>query len=261
MIIISDNPFDISKVVNQYPPGTIERQLLYTLSGSNETYRYDDLDQLKFELRLRREIVNAARELNKSKLSFATFRKSTCNPEYWDRTANGGFRLRKDVEPSAAIKDILINGNEYATECATAMVIVYYIALLNVFSEDDFNKVFSQIHLMNWHSIDPLLKEVGIPNKVTDILIGDRGYFNNPDVDPKTPEWQGENVIVLPGELFYGHGIGITTAKTIILVLNRKRKEDATRSAYFMDTAARPDFKGLARVYWNTMSGTAFIKL
>jgi protein-glutamine gamma-glutamyltransferase len=248
MIRISGRPFDISEMIGEYPAGSIERQLLNTMSESSGTYQYDNLDQLKFELRLRKEIVNASAALNRSSFSFAVFRRSRCNPKYWDRTANGGFRLKDGVEPSAAIKDILVNGREYATECATAMMIVYYIALLNVFSEGLFNKTFPRIYLMNWHSLDPLLREAGTPVRVTDILIGDRGYFNNPDVAPETPELQGENVIVLPDELYYGHGIGITTAREIIQILNRNRRQGATRSAYFMDVAARPDFKKLADV-------------
>ena len=260
MIMLSGRTFDISEIINEYHPIGIERQVLRTLSESNDTYRYDSLNQLKFELRLRKEIVNAARVLNRSAFSFAVFRKSKCNEEYWDRTPNGGFRLKEGVKPSIAINDILQNGEKYATECATAMIIVYYIALLNIFLVDGFNKLFLKIYLMNWHSIDPLLKEVGMPNKVADILLGDRGYFVNPDVDPMTPEWQGENVIVLPGEMYYGHGIGITSARGFIYVLNRKRKEDATKTAYFLDEAARPDFKRLANIYYKEVPQSTSLK-
>lgn len=260
MIIIAGRPFDIATIIDEYPQNSVERQVLYAMSQSAEQYRYDSLEQLKFELRLRKEIVNAARALDRSRLSFAVFHKSRCNPEYWDRTDNGGFRLKEGAVPSEAINDIFVNGHKYATECATAMVIVYYGALLNLFPKALFNEVFSNIYLMNWHSLDPLLREVGTPRKVADILLGDRGYFANPDVNPKTPEWQGENVIVLPDNLYYGHGMGIKTADQIIQALNANRKEGATRSAHFLDSAARPNFKRLFGVYQGYAPQTATLR-
>ncbi|HOF99658.1 MAG: Protein-glutamine gamma-glutamyltransferase [Firmicutes bacterium ADurb.Bin248] len=246
MIVIAGSPFQIAGISGGYPENSVERQLLEQMSQSAEVYRYDTVEQLEFELALRREIVDAAKALNRSGLEFAVFHKSECNQEYWDRTSNGGFRLKSGAKPADAIRDIFTNGRKYATECATAMVIVYYGALLEVFSEETFNRLFPSIYLMNWHELDPLLREVGMPRRVADILLGDRCYFRNPEVDPKTPELQGENVIVLPGGLYYGHGIGITDADQIIRILNANRKEGATQSAYFMeDTAARPDFKRL----------------
>lgn len=246
MITIAGSPFQISEIIGGYSENSVERQLLEQMSKSAQTYRYDTVGQLKFELTLRAEIVDAARALNRSGLRFAVFHKSECNPEYWDRTGNGGFRLKSGAKPGDAIRDIFKNGRKYATECATAMVIVYYGALLEVFSEETFNRLFSSIYLMNWHELDPLLREVGTPRRAADILLGDRCYFNNPEVDPQTPELQGENVIVLPGGLYYGHGVGIVNADRIIRMLNDNRKEGATQSAYFMeDTAARPNFKRL----------------
>ncbi len=259
MVIISGQPFDISNIIDEYPANSIERQLLNKLSQSAANYRYNSLSQLKFELRLRKEIVNAAVDLNNSSFSFSDFYKSRRNPEYWDKTDNGGFKLKSGAIPSAAISDIFNNSDKYATECATAMIIIYYKALLDVFGEDLFNKLFPEIYLMNWHSIDPLLKEVGLPRKVEDVLFGDRGYFANPDVDPKTPEWQGENVIVLPGNLYYGHGIGIKTAEEMISILNARRKKDATRTAYFRDYFSRPNFKKLAELYESSIPQTTFI--
>ena len=253
MIIISNSPsFQISEVIGEYSENSVERQLLEQLSKSAETYRYDTLELLKFELALRGKIVGAARELDASGLRFAVFRKSECNPDYWDRTSNGGFLLKNGVKPGKAIRDIFINGQKYATECATAMVIVYYGALLEVFPEETFNSLFSSIYLMDWHKLDPLLREIGVPKTVADILLGDRCYFINPEVDPKVPELQGENVIVLPDGLYYGHGIGITSAGRIIRMLNANRIEGATRSAYFIEnSAARPNFKKLAETSQN----------
>lgn len=249
MIRISGDVFDISSMNESYPRGSVERQLLSMMSQSSQKYDFDNLSQLQFELSMRKEIVNATAALNASDLGFSVFHKSRCNPEYWDRMQNGGFKLKAGADPARAIQDIFVNGGKYATECATAMIIVYYKALLSIFKHEVFNKLFPEIYLMNWHALDSLLKEVGKPHKVEDFLYGDRGYFKNPDVDPKTPEWQGENVIVLPDGLYYGHGIGITTAKEIIRTLNGNRKKNATQPAYFLDTASRPDFKKLSGVY------------
>lgn len=249
MIILSGNPVDITALVNEYPENSVERQLLYAMSEGTGRYPYNSLDELKFELLLRKEIVNAAMALYKSGLSFAVFHKSKANSEYWNRTENGGFRLKREAEPAVAIEDIFTNGRAYATECATAMVIVCYRALLSVFGKERFNELFPEIYLMNWHIEEPLLRKIGTPKPAADILLGDRGYFSNPDVNPETPQWVGENVIVLPDSLYYGHGIGITTADRVISSLNANRRTDATQSAYFSNSVGRPNFNRLSDIY------------
>lgn len=254
MITVAGETFDIDAVIDRYPAGSVEGMVLRTMANSTGQYAYGTLAQLEFELAMRREIVNAARGLNRSGMDFAVFHKSRRNPQYWDRTSNGGFRLKEGVSPSDAIMDIYKNGSKYATECATAMMMVYYRALISLYGAERFDMLFPNIYLMNWSQIDPRLKEVGEPRKVTDKLIGDRAYFANPDVDPKTPEWQGENVIIMPDNLYYGHGVGITTAERIIRGLNASRKKDATRSAYFRDEVSRPDFKELAGLYQEPVS-------
>ena len=232
-----------------YPENSVEAQVLNAMRGSASKYSYDSTHQLSFELLLRREIVNAAKALYKSRMGFAVFHRSRCNEKYWDRTSNGGFQLKKGAVPAAAIRDIYDNGSAYATECATAMLIVYYKAFLEVYGEERFNSLFKDIYLMNWHTADPLLKPATTPRPVPELLLGDRGYFANPDVDPQTPQWQGENVIVLPGGLYYGHGVGIHTADRIIQALNGNRREGSTKTAYLMKSAGRPDIKKLAGYY------------
>jgi len=205
----------------------------------------------EFEKKLREEICNAAWALNKSGMAFALFANTRCNEEYWNRTSNGGWRLRSagEITPADAIRDIFKNGGLYATECATAMGIVYYKALCEVYGDDLFNKTFNSIYLMDWDIRDPLLMKVGHIERVTQLLPGDRAYFANPDHSPELPQWQGENVIVLGDGMYYGHGIGAADAERIIKSLNsRRRSGDNIRSAYLMDSAGRPDFDKLAAV-------------
>lgn len=253
MIKIAGDNFDVNKIINNYKSNSIERLVLDKMSSSREVYKYNSLDELKFELNLRKNTANAAIDLDKSDFDFVVFRKSRCNTEYWERTPNGGFLLKKGVRPSAAINDIYKNSRKYATECATAMVIVYYKAVLDSFGEKLFDSIFSNIYLMNWHYID---RDLGldISDNIADYLPGDCMYFKNPQVNPLTPEWQGENVIYLGNDKYYGHGIGIANANQMIKELNRERIIGATESAYLLDAATRPDFEHLAHIYFNSSS-------
>ncbi|NLG92907.1 MAG: protein-glutamine gamma-glutamyltransferase [Clostridiales bacterium] len=232
----------------EYPEGSVEQIVLGKLAESGARFSYPTMNHLKFELRLRKEIVAASYALNRSGLRFAVFRESRCNPAYWNRARDGGFVLKDGVKPSDAVADIFRHGSKYGTECATAMMIVYYGALLNTYGEAIFNKTFQKIELMNWHRIHKLLWEVGNIRRREVYLPGDRRYFDNPDVDPLTPEWQGENAIQLGNGMFYGHGVGIQKPETIIQALNQHRMENADESAVLLDAAGRSDFNKLANI-------------
>jgi len=203
---------------------------------------------MDFEKELRQAICDSALVLHKSGMRFAIFSDTRCNEEYWNRTSNGGWKLRSGANPANAIRDIFVNGSQYATECATAMTIVYYKAALTVYGDDLFNKTFSSIYLMDWDIRDPLLNKVGRMEPVSKLIPGDRGYFANPDHAPDLPQWQGENVIVLGDDRYYGHGIGIASAEYIINSLNSRRSRENARQAYLMNSAGRPDFEKLARI-------------
>lgn len=235
-------PAEISGI----PSGGTASAVLAAMSSSPSAYRFDTENQLRFELNLRAEIVEASVKLAHSGIRFSVFRDSTCNPDFWDRMPNGGFRLRKDVSPSAAIQDIFQNGGKYGTECATAMMIVLYGALVRVYGEGQFDRLFPKIELMNWRRLDPRLQGFGQLDKYPDYLPGDRRYFANPDVDPLVPMWQGENVVQLDGGMYYGHGVGINRAEAIIRSLNGNRSPGADESAYLMEGAGRPDFRKLS---------------
>jgi protein-glutamine gamma-glutamyltransferase len=174
------------------------------------------------------------------------FRDSTANTDFWRRTSEGGFELRGDVLPSDAIQDIYQHGSKYGTECATAMIIVLYKAMLDVMPVDQFNKLYADIYLMNWKHVDRDLA-LNMKDEAVDLLPGDAKYFVNPDVNPLTPEWQGENVYYLGGGRYYGHGIGIEDADSIIRSLNTNRRDGATRAAYLDDSVKRQDYLALSK--------------
>lgn len=128
------------------------------------------------------------------------------------------------------------------------MLIIYYHAVLNTIGKELFNRIFKYLYLYSWHS-DSDLKLQTID---TDFLIpGDIVYFKNPDVNPQTPWWQGENAVVLEDGSYFGHGMGITSAEQIIHFLNENRKDNSTRSAYLHKTVTRPNFRYLANVSSN----------
>jgi protein-glutamine gamma-glutamyltransferase len=254
MIEISGNIVDPGVISGAYPPWGVERKIIHILSSSSRNYEYRSEEQLKFELNLRKNIIISSGELYRSRMAFSTFRESRCNPAYWERTEQGGFLLKAGVQPADAVRDIFINGRMYATECSTAIVIVYYKALADLFSAEQFNELFSAINLMNWQHLDRDLGVRTYRNQL-DFLPGDCRYFKNPDVDPLTPEWQGENAIDMGDGTYYGHGMGITTADRIIASLNMRRMEGSNVSAYLMDTATRPDFKSLSDKYYGFTAG------
>lgn len=257
MIRIAGNTVTSHDMLNHYSADSIEMSIVDKMSGSSLSYNYATLIQYKFELDLRVSIINTAKSLLKSRLSFSTFRDSKCNTDFWIRTKEGGFLLKEEAEPWNAIRNIFDEGYKYATECATAIVIIYYRAIADRFTEMQFNSIFKSIYLMNWNRLDRNLGIKTYTNTI-DELPGDCSYFKNPDVDPLTPQWQGENAIVLGDGLYYGHGIGIKTADGMISTLNRRRKSGATESAYQLDTATRPGFKHLAELYYSSYQYSRF---
>lgn len=197
-----------------------------------------------FESRMRGEIVAAARAMNVGGTDFSTFENSRCNPMYWNRTANGGFELKANVAPSAAINDIFMNGQQYAFECAMAMVMILYRATISMIGEAAFNRYFTNLFLWDWN-YDSNLKLITTFNQ-PELQPGDVVYFKNPDHDPSKPEWQGENAIMLSNDSFYGHGLGIKNAAQMITSLNRERVPGSRISAYLTDEGLHPDFAYIA---------------
>jgi protein-glutamine gamma-glutamyltransferase len=250
MIKISGNIVSKDELIKDYPANSLETRIITRLSLSKDIYSYNSLNELKFDITLRINIVSAANELDKSNMIFKVFRKSKCNSHYWQRTLEGGFLLKKGVAPCSAIKDIFVNSSKYGTECATAIVIIYYKALLNILPEKLFNEMFENIHLLNWHYTNPNLYIEQFGDK-KDFFPGDCKYFKNPDVNPLKPEWQGENVIYLGNGSYYGHGIGIKNGDDIINVLNNNRKTESKTSAFLLDSVTYLNSNHLCDKYYN----------
>jgi len=226
--------------INQLSMTEVERNILQGKQNSPVVYRYDSAAALAFELKVRNNIVNAAKALQASGVSFATFAKSRCNEQYWNLTDNGGFRMKSSVLPSDAIRDIFNNGDKYAFECATAIVIILYKAILDTIGASTFNTYFTPLYLRDCNHDSDLWFITSHDNK--EAYPGDVLYFKNPDHNTETPEWQGENVVKLADNLYFGHGIGIETSEGMIEALNSAREPGSTESAYLMDLVVHPNF-------------------
>lgn len=198
-----------------------------------------NINAVQFERLTRGRVVQSALALNQSGVQFEIFEKSRCNEHYWTRTANGGFLLKASSKPSVAIRDIYSSGPLYAFECATAIVIVLYKAVLDSLDESSFDKLFSSLYLRDWHYDSDLGLKVTQGRAVNP---GDVVYFRNPDVNPLTPQWQGENAILLSNDLYYGHGVGVLTGAEIIVRLNLSRKPGSIVSAYLTETVVQLDY-------------------
>ncbi|MCC3377410.1 protein-glutamine gamma-glutamyltransferase [Cohnella sp. REN36] len=214
-------------------------QIYEQKKNSAVTYRYQSVQHLRFEMALRAAIVAAADALSSSGLRFATFKNAKCNEQFWDLTGFGGFRIKEGSTPAAGIRDIFNNGGKYATECATASVIVVYKGVLDSIAESDFNRLFADLVLYDWEGNENLRLTT---RSGTESFPGDLLYFKNPDFSPDTPQWRGENVVKIEDDLYYGHPFGIVPAATIIAGLNRYRRPESDQSAYLLDEVTQPGY-------------------
>lgn len=219
------------------PPGLsqVEANIYKELQTSMEPHYFHSWRHLFFELRLRKNIMEAAKKLDASGAVFRVFNESSFNPFYWTKTRSG-YRLKPNVSPAEAIKDIFENGQEYGFECSTAIVIIYYYAVLQSIQLDAFNYLFQGLLVWDW-SYD---EDLRIITKVgTNFIPGDVLYFYNPDY--MYPVWIGENTVYLGDNMYFGHGIGIKTKEEMIAALNSLRKPNAKKSAHLLSQHSRLD--------------------
>jgi len=252
MIQFETGGADLQAILEQYQHESPEYEFIRKLTESSFIYRFSSAEELSFETKMRKHIIEASLALYRNRLAFRIFQESKCNEKYWIRRQDGGFVLRPDTAASEAVNDIFRNTRLYGTECATAIMIIYFKAVLDSYGPVLFDRTFKRITLMNWQETDDLLN-VATYRSPPDYFPGDCLYVRNPDVDPLTPEWQGENIIDLGKGRYYGHGIGIGDLDYFIRVLNRNRIEGSDVSAYLVDSVTRPDFRALFR-HWKNAS-------
>ncbi|WP_216827482.1 protein-glutamine gamma-glutamyltransferase [Alkalihalobacterium elongatum] len=240
MIQISGMPFQPSGTMNT---GSIERIIIQQMLNDPVLYSYPSNNAFLFEVRSRKNIIESANEMNESEVKFTTFRYARCNPAYWNLTGAGGFLLKPNVSPSEAIQDIYRNSSLYATECATACVIILYHAILKSIGRPVFNSLFYNLYLYSWHT-DP---DLGLYTfNGSHFLPGDIVYFNNPDFNVQTPWFRGLNAVVMSDGRFFGHGFGIMTADEILEFLNTQRQPGSNQLAYLTSLITRPSFNTLS---------------
>lgn len=237
MIVLSD--YGIKPAVERFQG--IKREIYFALENSQMPHMYGSLHELLFDIQLRENIIQTARKLYDSNVAFAPFQTSKFNPKIWKKIKYG-YLLNPSVQPSDAINDIFLNSHEYAFECSTAIVIIYYKAVLDSISTSFFNTLFQRLLVWDWNYD----RDLGIITTIgRDFIPGDVVYFYNPDF--AHPVWTGENTVYLGSGLYFGHGIGIETAEGMIQSLNTLRIENASQSAYLISQHSRLNTKYLSQ--------------
>lgn len=241
MLHISGVPFQQNQ---NWQLGSMEKTIIQQMQNAPVYYSYNSEYELLFELNMRKKIIQSAKEMNQSQAVFTSFAYARCNPRYWQLTRAGGFLIRPDVQPADAIIDIYRNSSLYAFECATAIPIIYYHAIIKSIGSYLFNSLFRNLYLYSWHTDSDL----GIITFYSNhFLLGDVLYVNNPDFDPKTPQFRGVNAVLLDDGNLFGHGFNIKTSDEMIEILNKTRKPDSKQSAYLTKLVTQPSFKYLFR--------------
>ena len=256
MIQIAGKPFQLTGSLGL---GSVEKAIAERMLAADALYAFPSVKELLFEIGVRKNMIESAREMAEGQAAFTTFQYAQCNPEYWKLTNAGGFLLKRGISPSEAIQNIYSNSSLYAFECATACVITFYSAVKKSINKTYFDSVFQDLYLYSWHT-DPNL---GMYTFYGDhFLPGDVVYFNNPDYSRETPWYRGINAVKLESGEYFGHGLGVMSEGGIIEFLNSVRKPESNRPAYLTDLVTRlsySSFAGYGALQRNGIKGKQFV--
>ena len=203
-------------------------------------------------------MIDAAYSMHDAKPRFGDLE---FNPFVWELEGDeedyddgmGVMVLTGEVPASTAVQDMFDNPGMYRFECATALTVARYKAMLDLIGPRDFDRIFDDIRIGPWEADDDATrawKATGRAVHGDDVEAsaatiaatkpGDYAYFKNWDVSKSGMDggWQGENVIFLGDGLYYGHPFGVTSGEAIVEHLNEYRKRGSTRSASLLDLRA-----------------------
>lgn len=199
-------------------------------------------------VRIGAAMKNACLEMDSVKHDFALLKDHRANPDFFELVPHGRrnwgdqavtFKLKPGVKASDAMNDIFNNPDAYGFECATAMIIVYYRAIQEAIGDEDFNRIMGDLRIGPWdYEGDLAAFQNRYPDSASEKLFtGDYTYIKNWDVsdEGKKAGWQGENVIYLGGDQYYGHPFGVASADKIVNYLNGHRNAGSTTSASRME--------------------------
>lgn len=190
-------------------------------------------------LRIDCAVVDAAFALSQSP---AKFGGNDFDWARWRSVGDGAFKPRFFMKPSESVRDLFAHPERYEYECATAMVIVYYKAMLDVLGDKRFNEVCRDLQIGPWvmeADLERLFVRRGdsIPISEPPLELGEHTYVKNFDVSPEGREagWQGENVIYVGDGLYYGHPFGIVDSQEIRSALDGQRNQGSTQPSSFVN--------------------------
>lgn len=201
-------------------------------------------------------VVDAAYAMDSANHRFGG--QPQANETYWRVPTNpvsGASRMlvRDGVRPSAALQDMFENPGDYRFECASAIVIIRYKAIMDLIGKADFDRIMTDMIVGAWKQeadsealwkisrTGPTKTPPVDPSAIPEVPPGEYTYFRNWDVSKEGFDagWQGENVIALGDGLYYGHPFGVVSDDEIIKHLNQNRKAGSTQSATLLNLRAR----------------------
>lgn len=207
-------------------------------------------------VRIGAAMVDASHAMADAKHEFGDLK---ANKQLWrtEGTEMGTMHLKPGKRPSEAIRDIFEHPEKYQFECATALVVLRYKAMLELIGERDFDRICKDLKCGPWEQENDAaaawkVRGKGQEGKVAatdadvknDLKPGDYTYFKNWSVSIAgyNAGWQGENVISLGKGMYYGHPFGIVSGKEIVDYLNQNRRTTGNvKSASLLDLRASVD--------------------